>query len=197
MTDGVKEAFKREKTSLQYIPGGMTPILQPIDTHVNKSLKASMRRKWEDWLLEGEQVLTFFFIFIFQELFQCVFLFYFSEFFQIIFLLFLYFSFFKIQEFTKSGKRKRASYALVCEWVSASMKEITRESFSSAMSENGLAMGDCVYHSRLQKVLAGEILSDDAIVDSQDSQDSQEECMGLGYLDSDQSDDSDEEFLGF
>jgi hypothetical protein len=58
LTDAVKAGFKKERTELHYIPGGMTPILQPLDTHLNKPLKGAMRSRWEEWMLNGEKVST-------------------------------------------------------------------------------------------------------------------------------------------
>ncbi len=43
---------------VKVVPGGMTPILQPLDTHLNKSLKSKMRQIWSDWMLHGEVELT-------------------------------------------------------------------------------------------------------------------------------------------
>jgi hypothetical protein len=57
MTEAVRDAFKKIKTGLAYIPGGMTPILQPLDTHLNRPLKDFVRKQWEEWMLNGEEVI--------------------------------------------------------------------------------------------------------------------------------------------
>ena len=36
----------------------MTGILQPLDVCINKPFKDRMRKKWHDWMLEGEHTLT-------------------------------------------------------------------------------------------------------------------------------------------
>ena len=53
-----------------------------------------------------------------------------------------------MQEFTKSGKRRRASYVQVCEWVD---KDLIQKSFP----QNGLCVSEeqPVLHSRLAKLL--------------------------------------------
>jgi hypothetical protein len=79
------------------IPGGMTPPLQPADTHWNKPFKTEMKRRWRDWLLQGEH------------------------------------------EYTKSGKRKRASYNLVAQWVSDSWKDVPHNLISRSFLESGLS----------------------------------------------------------
>ena len=39
VTDTVKASFKREKTELAVIPGGLTSLLQPLDVSLNKLFK--------------------------------------------------------------------------------------------------------------------------------------------------------------
>ena len=40
-----------------HIPAGCTYLCQPIDVEINKTLKCGMREKWEDWMLEGGELL--------------------------------------------------------------------------------------------------------------------------------------------
>lgn len=58
----LSQATKRIVTSLNtetaVIPGGMTGMLQPLDVCINKPFKDRMRKKWHDWMLEGEHTLT-------------------------------------------------------------------------------------------------------------------------------------------
>jgi hypothetical protein len=60
MTEPVRKHFKKENTDLAYIPSGMTPILQPLDTHLNRTIKDYCRKEWEEWMLNGEEVNIFF-----------------------------------------------------------------------------------------------------------------------------------------
>ena len=120
LTQPVKTELQKTNTVVQYVPGGMTPLLQPLDTHVNKPLKASMRKKWEKWMEAGEV------------------------------------------EFTRSGKRKRASYEQVAKWVSEAVAELDPDMIKQAFSECGIrgsgSEGD--YHSRLQKYMDGGVVSE-------------------------------------
>ena len=54
----VKTSLSRNKTDTLKIEGGMTPVLSPLDTHINRSVKSMTRKKWEDWFSDGEVVLT-------------------------------------------------------------------------------------------------------------------------------------------
>lgn len=47
LCDPVVNAFaKKNRTDILYVPGGMTPVLQPLDVYVNKSFKSNMKTKW-------------------------------------------------------------------------------------------------------------------------------------------------------
>jgi hypothetical protein len=41
-----------------HIPAGCTYLCQPVDMGLNKSIKCRMREKWEDWLLEGDEIVN-------------------------------------------------------------------------------------------------------------------------------------------
>ena len=41
-------------TMTEIIDGGMTPLLQFIDTHINKPFKDHLRNKWNEWKTGGE-----------------------------------------------------------------------------------------------------------------------------------------------
>ena len=56
--DEVEQAFTDVNSSIKIIHGGMTPLLQFLDTHVNKPFKDSMKEKWEDWIVNGEAEFT-------------------------------------------------------------------------------------------------------------------------------------------
>lgn len=58
VTDRVKALFKRERTDLAVIPGGLTSILQPLDVSLNKPFKDGVRRQWMQWMAEGIHELT-------------------------------------------------------------------------------------------------------------------------------------------
>ena len=64
----------------------MTPLLQVMDTHVNKPFKDILKNKWAEWLDHGEQ------------------------------------------EFTRTGKRRRASYEMIAQWVFEAWRLITPDS---------------------------------------------------------------------
>ena len=46
--DEVEQGFTDVNNSIKIIHGGMTPLLQFLDTHVNKPFKDIMKEKWED-----------------------------------------------------------------------------------------------------------------------------------------------------
>ena len=48
--DEVEQAFTDVNSSIH---DGMTPLLQFLDTHVNKPFKDIMKEKWEDWTVNG------------------------------------------------------------------------------------------------------------------------------------------------
>ena len=56
--DEVEQAFTDVNSSIKIIHGGMTPLLQFLDTHVNKPFKDIMKEKWEDQILNGEAEFT-------------------------------------------------------------------------------------------------------------------------------------------
>ena len=37
-----------------HIPAGCTYLCQPVDMGIKKSIKTTMRGKWEDWMLDGD-----------------------------------------------------------------------------------------------------------------------------------------------
>jgi hypothetical protein len=59
------------------------------------------------------------------------------------------------QEFTKSGKRRCASYVQVCEWVSEAVKKLDKDLIIKSFTQNGLSVSEerPVLHSRLAKLL--------------------------------------------
>ena len=77
LTDDIPKKFRTANMDEKYIDSGMTPLLQFLDTHVNKPYKDSLNDQWEEWLDNGKE------------------------------------------EFTKSGKRRRASYEMVAQWYKA------------------------------------------------------------------------------
>ena len=126
--DDVKTAFEKENTRLDFIPGGMTPLLQPLDSHLNKPFKNAMRRKWEEWLSNGER------------------------------------------EYTRTGKRKGASYdkmarwvaRQVLRWVSEVWRDMSRDMIRRSFIETGIqqSANDEDLHSKLRSCLAGSELSE-------------------------------------
>ena len=47
--DDVEEEFTSVNSSIKIIDGGMTPLVQFLDNHVNKPFKDIMKEKLEDW----------------------------------------------------------------------------------------------------------------------------------------------------
>ena len=53
LTDEVKADLKRRKIDVAVIPGGLTPVLQPLDKCLNKLFKDNVRRKYLVWMISG------------------------------------------------------------------------------------------------------------------------------------------------
>jgi hypothetical protein len=58
LTQQVKEEMRKANTDLVVIPGGITSELQVLDVVANKPFKDHLRQLYNDWLLEGNHVLT-------------------------------------------------------------------------------------------------------------------------------------------
>lgn len=58
ITDSMKRKIKLKNCVPIIIPGGMTKILQLLDTSVDCSFKAALRGMWESWMTEGEHSFT-------------------------------------------------------------------------------------------------------------------------------------------
>ena len=53
LTDEVKAALNRRKIDVAVIPGGLTPVLQPLDKCLNKPFKYNVRRKYLAWMISS------------------------------------------------------------------------------------------------------------------------------------------------
>ena len=53
LTESVKADLQRYKIDVAVIPGGLTPVLQPLDKCLNKPFKDNMRRKYLNWMMTG------------------------------------------------------------------------------------------------------------------------------------------------
>ena len=40
-----------------HIPAGCRYLCQPIDMGINKPIKSGLREKWEDWMIEGDEII--------------------------------------------------------------------------------------------------------------------------------------------
>ena len=59
LDDNVKAYLRNEHaTDLSVIPGGLTSIVQPLDVCLNKPFKDRLRKKWINWMMEGEKTFT-------------------------------------------------------------------------------------------------------------------------------------------
>ena len=50
--------FMRYNTECKIIDGGMTPLIQFIDTHVNKPFKDILKERWAEWIASGTEEFT-------------------------------------------------------------------------------------------------------------------------------------------
>ena len=53
LTDKVKADLNRQKIDVAVIPGGLTPVLQPLDKCLNKPFKDNVRRKYLAWMISS------------------------------------------------------------------------------------------------------------------------------------------------
>ena len=53
LTESVKEALQRRKIDVAVIPGGLTPVLQPLDKCLNKPFKDHVKTKYLSWMVTG------------------------------------------------------------------------------------------------------------------------------------------------
>ena len=53
LTDEVKADLNRRKIDVAVIPGGLTPVLQPLDKCLNKPFKDNVWRKYFPWMIRG------------------------------------------------------------------------------------------------------------------------------------------------
>lgn len=51
LTEEVKADLNRQKIDVAVIPGGLTPVLQPLDKCFNKLFKDNVRRKYLAWMI--------------------------------------------------------------------------------------------------------------------------------------------------
>jgi transposase-like protein len=57
LTPDIKQLVQKY-SQLAVIPGGLTKKLQPLDLSVNKSFKNKIRKRWENWMVNGIHTFT-------------------------------------------------------------------------------------------------------------------------------------------
>ena len=58
LTEAVRQELHRRDIDVAVIPGGLTPLVQPLDVSINRPFKQKMRHSWENWMIEGVPSLT-------------------------------------------------------------------------------------------------------------------------------------------
>jgi len=53
MSSAVKDLPSRRNVDVAVIPGGLTPVLQPLDKCINKLFKARVHVQCETWMVNG------------------------------------------------------------------------------------------------------------------------------------------------
>lgn len=53
MTESMKADPQRRKFNVAVIPGGLTPVLQPLKKCLNKPFKDNIRRQYLSWIMTG------------------------------------------------------------------------------------------------------------------------------------------------
>lgn len=51
----LKNLKRVHKTDVAIVPGGMTPLIQPLDVAINRSIKAKFSAKWKDWMKDTQK----------------------------------------------------------------------------------------------------------------------------------------------
>ena len=58
LSESVKRKMRELQTVPAIIPGGMTSMVQPLDVCVNKPFKDRVRKRWQEWMMDGEHTFT-------------------------------------------------------------------------------------------------------------------------------------------
>ena len=53
LTESVKADLQRRRIDIAVIPGGLTPVLQPLEKCLNKPFKDNMRKHYLSWMITG------------------------------------------------------------------------------------------------------------------------------------------------
>ena len=51
--EAVKDLLARRNVDVAVIPGGLTPVLQPLDKCINKPFKNKVRSQYQAWMVNG------------------------------------------------------------------------------------------------------------------------------------------------
>ena len=53
LTEAVKDLLARRNVDVAVIPGGLAPVLQPLDKCINKPFKNKVRSQYQAWMVNG------------------------------------------------------------------------------------------------------------------------------------------------
>ena len=52
----ITNIFKQYNSNYVLIPPGLTSLLQPLDTHINKTFKYNIKNEYHQWLVKSKDI---------------------------------------------------------------------------------------------------------------------------------------------